>query len=63
MVCARRAICEPLRRQMVDLTASLCTVSKTAQDGAVESTVSRRSGLRMARVARAMGRPKIGVRM
>eukprot|EP00974_Lingulodinium_polyedra_P027474 2656178-Lingulodinium_polyedra.AAC.1 len=36
-VCAR-AICEPLRRQTVDLTASLCTVSKTVRNDAVEST-------------------------
>eukprot|EP00974_Lingulodinium_polyedra_P016010 1553714-Lingulodinium_polyedra.AAC.1 len=63
MVCARRAICEPLRRYMVVSTASLCTVSKTVRNAAVESIVRRRSGSRIARFARAMRSPKIGVRM
>eukprot|EP00974_Lingulodinium_polyedra_P113763 11015314-Lingulodinium_polyedra.AAC.1 len=44
MVCATRAICEPLRRQMVDSTASLCTVLETVHNDAVESTVCRLSG-------------------
>eukprot|EP00974_Lingulodinium_polyedra_P043983 4222959-Lingulodinium_polyedra.AAC.1 len=34
MVCAARAICEPLRRQMVDSTASSCTVAKTVRNDA-----------------------------
>eukprot|EP00974_Lingulodinium_polyedra_P033229 3196223-Lingulodinium_polyedra.AAC.1 len=62
VACARRAMREPLRRQMVDSTGSFCTVSKTVQNGAVESTVCRRSGLRIAVVARAV-RTQIGVRM
>eukprot|EP00974_Lingulodinium_polyedra_P035285 3387946-Lingulodinium_polyedra.AAC.1 len=37
--------------------------SKTVQNGAVESTVCRRSGSQTARVARAMRTPKTGVRM
>eukprot|EP00974_Lingulodinium_polyedra_P128772 11207431-Lingulodinium_polyedra.AAC.1 len=49
MECVRRAICEPLRRQTVDSTASLRTVLKTMHNDAVESTVCRRNGSRIAR--------------
>eukprot|EP00974_Lingulodinium_polyedra_P103653 10033203-Lingulodinium_polyedra.AAC.1 len=35
-----RAICEPLRRQTVDSSASLRTVSNTVRNDAVESTAS-----------------------
>eukprot|EP00974_Lingulodinium_polyedra_P091227 8846279-Lingulodinium_polyedra.AAC.1 len=63
MECVTRAICEPLRRQTVDSTASLCTVSKTVRNDAVESTVRGRSGSRIARLAHSMRTPKTGVRM
>eukprot|EP00974_Lingulodinium_polyedra_P098759 9572632-Lingulodinium_polyedra.AAC.1 len=63
MVCATRAICEPLRRLMVDSTASLCTVSNTERNDAVESTICRRSGSQIARVAHTMRTPVLGARM
>eukprot|EP00974_Lingulodinium_polyedra_P051262 4930606-Lingulodinium_polyedra.AAC.1 len=44
-----RAICEPLRRRAVDLTASLCSGLRTPRKDAAESTVRRRSGLQIAR--------------
>eukprot|EP00974_Lingulodinium_polyedra_P014334 1389463-Lingulodinium_polyedra.AAC.1 len=58
MVCVARAICEPLRRRVVDSAASLCTVFKTVRNDAVESTVCRHSGSQIARVARTMRTPK-----
>eukprot|EP00974_Lingulodinium_polyedra_P081860 7925895-Lingulodinium_polyedra.AAC.1 len=60
MECVRaRAICEPVWRQAVDSAASLCTVLKTVHNDAVESTVCRRSGSRIARLARSMQTPKL----
>eukprot|EP00974_Lingulodinium_polyedra_P105621 10225469-Lingulodinium_polyedra.AAC.1 len=50
MECVRRVICEPLQQQAVDSTASLCTVSKTVHNDAVESTVCRHGGSQIARV-------------
>eukprot|EP00974_Lingulodinium_polyedra_P029071 2801934-Lingulodinium_polyedra.AAC.1 len=45
----KRAICEPLRPRTVDPTASLRNVLQTLHDNAVESTVCRRNGSRIAR--------------
>eukprot|EP00974_Lingulodinium_polyedra_P052193 5021369-Lingulodinium_polyedra.AAC.1 len=47
--CSERAICEPLKRQTVDSTASLCTVSKTVHTDAVRLTTCRRNGSQIAR--------------
>eukprot|EP00974_Lingulodinium_polyedra_P103490 10020949-Lingulodinium_polyedra.AAC.1 len=63
MVCATRAIRGPLRRQMVDWAASLCTVSRTVRNDAVESTVCGRSGSLIARFAHTVRTPTIGVCM
>eukprot|EP00974_Lingulodinium_polyedra_P020263 1958605-Lingulodinium_polyedra.AAC.1 len=63
MVCARRAICESLRRPMGDSTASLCIVSRTLHNDSVETTVCRHSGSRIARLARFMRTPVFGVCM
>eukprot|EP00974_Lingulodinium_polyedra_P071520 6917501-Lingulodinium_polyedra.AAC.1 len=48
MECARRAICEPLRRRTVYLTASFCSVCKTLRNDAVAIAVRRRAGPLMA---------------
>eukprot|EP00974_Lingulodinium_polyedra_P027049 2609449-Lingulodinium_polyedra.AAC.1 len=61
MVCARRANCGPLRQQRVDSNASLRSVWKALRTDAFESTVRRRGGLRVARVARAVQTPVFGV--
>eukprot|EP00974_Lingulodinium_polyedra_P079659 7714901-Lingulodinium_polyedra.AAC.1 len=63
MVCVRRAIREPLRRQTVDSIASLCTACKTVRNDAVESIVCHRSGSQIARLARATRTRKTDVRM
>eukprot|EP00974_Lingulodinium_polyedra_P011498 1110907-Lingulodinium_polyedra.AAC.1 len=63
MVRATRAKCEPLRRRTAIAPASLCSVCETLHKDAVKSTVRRRSGLQIARVARAMRAPKTGVRL
>eukprot|EP00974_Lingulodinium_polyedra_P031669 3050024-Lingulodinium_polyedra.AAC.1 len=57
MECARRAICEPLRRQTVDSTASLYSVCETLRNDAVESTGRRYSGSQIARFAYSMRTP------
>eukprot|EP00974_Lingulodinium_polyedra_P117273 11162601-Lingulodinium_polyedra.AAC.1 len=49
MECARRAISEPLWQQSVDSTASLCMVSRTVRNDAVESMVCRHGGSQIAR--------------
>eukprot|EP00974_Lingulodinium_polyedra_P043775 4202814-Lingulodinium_polyedra.AAC.1 len=43
-----RAICEPLWPPIVDSTASLCSVSRTLRNDAVESMFRRRKGSRTA---------------
>eukprot|EP00974_Lingulodinium_polyedra_P080246 7773977-Lingulodinium_polyedra.AAC.1 len=63
MVCTRREMREPLRRQTVDSITSLCTVCNTVRNDAVESIVCHRSGSQIARLARAMRTPKTDVRM
>eukprot|EP00974_Lingulodinium_polyedra_P105321 10198519-Lingulodinium_polyedra.AAC.1 len=54
MECVGRAMCEPLQQQTVDLAASFCAVFETARNDAVESTICRRCGSQIARVARSM---------
>eukprot|EP00974_Lingulodinium_polyedra_P033085 3182342-Lingulodinium_polyedra.AAC.1 len=58
-------MCEALRRQTVDLTASLCSVFQTLRNGAVESAIRRRSGSQIARLRgpRARARLKTGARV
>eukprot|EP00974_Lingulodinium_polyedra_P005588 526478-Lingulodinium_polyedra.AAC.1 len=56
MECAKRAICESPCRWTVDSTESLCTVSNTVQNDAVESTVCRRSS-QVAHLTHFMRRP------
>eukprot|EP00974_Lingulodinium_polyedra_P050793 4886352-Lingulodinium_polyedra.AAC.1 len=63
MECVSRAVCEPLRRRTADSTASLCAVSKTVRNGAVESTVRGRSAPQIVRLARSTRTPKSGVRV
>eukprot|EP00974_Lingulodinium_polyedra_P051273 4931343-Lingulodinium_polyedra.AAC.1 len=63
MQCMKRAISEPSRHHMLGSTASSCMVSETVHDDALESRVCRHSGLQIARVARTMRTPTIGVRM
>eukprot|EP00974_Lingulodinium_polyedra_P069356 6715429-Lingulodinium_polyedra.AAC.1 len=63
MVCARRAICGPLRRQTIDSTASLRTVLQTVHNDAIKSTVCRRNGSQIARLAHTVRTPVFGVRM
>eukprot|EP00974_Lingulodinium_polyedra_P122453 11182884-Lingulodinium_polyedra.AAC.1 len=55
---ARRAICEPLRRQTADPTTSLRTVSKTVHTDAVESTVRGRNASQITRLAHSMQTPR-----
>eukprot|EP00974_Lingulodinium_polyedra_P002626 246296-Lingulodinium_polyedra.AAC.1 len=57
MVCARRAVCEPLRQRTVDSTAYVCSVFKTLLKYAVESIVRRRSGSQAAHFAYTMRTP------
>eukprot|EP00974_Lingulodinium_polyedra_P027594 2666989-Lingulodinium_polyedra.AAC.1 len=57
MECARRAICELLQRRTAVEIASLCGVLQTLRTDAVAIAVRRHSGLRFARVARAMRTP------
>eukprot|EP00974_Lingulodinium_polyedra_P058523 5635974-Lingulodinium_polyedra.AAC.1 len=59
MHCVRRAMCEPLWRQTVDSAASLCTVSNAVRNNAVESTVRKRNGSQIARLAHSMRTPKL----
>eukprot|EP00974_Lingulodinium_polyedra_P127574 11202682-Lingulodinium_polyedra.AAC.1 len=51
--CVTRAMCEPLQRQTVDSTASLCTVSRIVHNDVVESTVCCHSGSQIARALHA----------
>eukprot|EP00974_Lingulodinium_polyedra_P023399 2260045-Lingulodinium_polyedra.AAC.1 len=62
VVYATRAVYEPLRQQIIDSTASLCTVFKTVRNDAVESIICRRGGSQTARVTRTARAPVFGVR-
>eukprot|EP00974_Lingulodinium_polyedra_P114348 11071342-Lingulodinium_polyedra.AAC.1 len=63
MECARRAICEQLRRRMVDLTASLCNVCGTLHNYAVAIALRRRNGSLIARSRTPRARQFSGARM
>eukprot|EP00974_Lingulodinium_polyedra_P071107 6881745-Lingulodinium_polyedra.AAC.1 len=57
MMRAKRAICEPMKRQTVDSSTSLCKVCKTLQNDAVESTLRHHNGSQIARLTHSMRTP------
>eukprot|EP00974_Lingulodinium_polyedra_P048902 4697870-Lingulodinium_polyedra.AAC.1 len=62
MVCATRAVCEPLRRQMVDSNASLCTVSKPCMTKR-SNRASATAAAHIPRAQTAHGTPKLQQQM